>query len=165
VTEITSLKLVCYKDKKYHQDRERLYILIRRITVRQTEIVALCRFHKNEDSLYIAVESYALGGLKLSNLVFHNLLLLFLFQTALGIGASSGFIIVLFLPLLYAYWIWGAVIKGLRQGETFFRALRQRFPRKISDNSFDIDDTLIFLKNLLPLITKVTKETFLKNDV
>lgn len=74
-------------------------------------------------------------------------------------------IIFLYIPLIYAYWIWGDVVKGMRQGDNFLRALRQRFPKRISDNSFDIDDTLIFLKQLLPLITSATKQAFEKNDL
>lgn len=175
INEKTSLKFIYYEDQKYKLDRDRNYILIRRITVRQTEIISLCRFHENKDGLYLAVNSYILGQLQWLKLIFHNLVLLFLFQSSLPligfIAAFNGFlgflsmIIILFFPLLYAYWIWGGVVKGMRQGESFFRALRQRFPKKISDNSFDIDDTLIFLKNLFPLITNAMKQAFNKNGL
>jgi hypothetical protein len=176
IHETTILKYIAYQDQKYQlTDRERHYILVRRITVRQTEIVSLCRFHKSNDSLYIGVDSFALGKLQWISLILHNLILLFLFQGSMSIigfiasiNGSLGFlslIIFLFIPLIYAYWIWGDVVKGIRQGDNFLRALRQRFPKRISDNSFDIDDTLIFLKQILPLIINATKQAFEKNGL
>lgn len=172
INEKTILKFIDYEDQKYKSDRDRKYILVRRVTVRKTEVVALCRFHKSKDSLYLAVDCYILGNLQWVKLIFHNVVLLFLFISSLTlIGLFNGFlgflswIIFLFIPLLYTNWIWGGVIKGIRQGDDFFRALRQRFPKRISDNSFDIDDTLIFLKKLFPLITNATKQAFKKNDL
>jgi hypothetical protein len=76
-----------------------------------------------------------------------------------------GTILALIIPALYAYWIWGDVIKGIRQGDSFLRALRQRFPKRISNNSFDVDDSLIFLKVILPLIINSTKKAFVKNNL
>ncbi len=175
INEKTSLRYISYEDEKYQSDRERNYIIVRRITVRQTEIVSLCRFFKSNDGLYIGVDYYILGKLKWLTVIFHNLVLLFLLQSSLipiaSVAAFNGFlgflsmIIFLFIPMLYAYWIWGDVIKGMRQGENFLRALRQRFPKRISDNSFDIDDTSNFLKKLTPLITSSIKEALKKNGI
>jgi len=86
INETTILKYIAYLDQKYQLvDRERHYILVRRITVRQTEIVSLCRFHKSNDSLYIGVDSFVLGKLQWISLILHNLLLLFLFQGSISI--------------------------------------------------------------------------------
>ncbi len=43
--------------------------------------------------------------------------------------------------------------------------LKINFPRKLTDNSFDVDDTLIFLKSLLPLIIISLRKTLKKHNL
>ncbi|NES72983.1 MAG: hypothetical protein F6K24_51195 [Okeania sp. SIO2D1] len=154
------LELVLYKDKSCHQaDRQRLYIEFRCKTVRKTHITILFRCYVHSNNLYICVDSYQLGRLKVIAFCVHNFFLLCLFITLFSLGIP--FILLGLIVLVpYANWIWTKIIKALRQGERFWTSVRQRFHKPVSDNSFDIDDVSIILKAIFPLILQATKSAF-----
>lgn len=146
------LEAILFKDQQVSFDKKRLYFIIKNRTVRKTEITTLCRFYKSGNRIYIALDSYGLGQIKwfpfLRN-IFIFIVTFLLTMPFLGIPA-------IFLGLL----MWKNIIKGLKQGETFERAIRQTYPKRIDHNSFDDDDVTMYLKSLLPLILDCVEETF-----
>ncbi|MBW4635288.1 MAG: FHA domain-containing protein [Iphinoe sp. HA4291-MV1] len=157
-------RIVKYIDYKYQiSDRERLYIEIVLDTIRNTKISTLCRFFINGNNLYIAADSYALGRLKKRNLIFQTIILLILIPSLPGLFAF--FIVPGIIALWYLYSVWIKFIRTLFQGESFMYALRINFQNKISNNSFDLDDTSIFLKSLFPLIIESLKKILKKHNM
>lgn len=93
------VQIVKYKDKQVPNDKERLYILIKRKTIRKTEITTLCRFYKSNNRIYIGLDSYALG--KLNWFMFIGLNLLWLIILIPTLFALLGLIIADLGTLLY----------------------------------------------------------------
>lgn len=182
-TEINIYKYVdakSYKDSKgrIRQDRERLYLKITRETLRGTLVTVFCRVLTHGNSLYIAVDSFALGELKVSAVVLQSVLLLIIIPIALSafgwilagipllfsglfqfnwqLVVALGQLVagVLVLNICYGYFsfAWANVVKALAQKEPWKTALRQGFHHRLTTNAFDVDDTLAFLKTLWPLI-------------
>lgn len=181
-------RLINYVDSKYNkQDRERIYLRIDKETIRDTLITVMCRIYKHGDFLYIAVDSYALGPLKMGSAIFQAFALIFIFiplgisglgslLTGLGLLFSGVGVLasltalatgigLLFVCKLYIDFFWLSVIKALFQKEGFGPALRQGFNRPVTGNSFDVDDGLMFLKILWPLMTESIKSGFSKNEI
>ncbi len=157
-------RIICYIDDKYKDtDRERLYIELIFDTIRSTKITTLCRFFVHGNNLYIGSDSYALGKVSIIKLLFQVYILLNLIPLLPIL--FSFFIIPGILALWYLYSTWINFFRALFQGENFWYALRINFPKNISDSSFDIDDSLIFLKSVLPIILVSMKEALRKNDI
>lgn len=182
--EKTFLDYVSYEDKEYRRkDKYRGYILVKRITVRRTEIVSLCRFYQNINSIYVRVDSYILGEIDFIKIFYLYGIISFLLVkylitpiiialfTVIFIGffnqslALFIFILILGVVLLLSRWIWGYIIKGKQKEDDFYTTLRRCLPNKISDNSFDFDDSTIFLKTVLPLITDAIKDALKENGL
>ncbi|NES92960.1 MAG: hypothetical protein F6K13_29140 [Okeania sp. SIO2B9] len=156
-------------------DRERWVIRILHETPRQTIISTLCRFYTNGTNLYIGIDSYFIGRLKIWSLVFHTVLLFFfglwfLIGIITNIGTiflvitdpmliASFFMTILFMiiPGLYLYLSWFPVAKAMLDGESFMAALKHRFNDNQFQNMFDEDDVLTYLKSLLPFILQRLK--------
>ena len=156
-------------------DRERWVIRILYETPRQTMISTLCRFYTNGTNLYIGIDSYFIGRLKIWSLLSHTLLLLvfglwFLIGIVTNIGTillvivnplliASLFVTILsvIIPGLYLYFSWFPVAKAMLDGESFMAALKHRFNDDQFQNLFDKDDVLTYLKSLLPLILQRLK--------
>ena len=187
------VKVIKYKDKEVPNDKERLYISIKIRTIRRTEITTLCRFYKSNNQIYIGLDSYALGKLNwfmfiglnllwliiliptlfaLLGLIIADLATLFYGLQSFSIGLlfttlfSFIFKIILSLPGIFlGVWIWGDIIRGLNQKESLERAIRQRFHKTVSTNSFDLDDILIYLKTVIPLVLNSNIKAFEKNGI
>lgn len=181
-------RLLNYIDSKYSsRDRERIYLRIDRETIRDTLITVMCRVYKNGDFLYIGVDSFALGPLKLWSAILQAIILFFVILplgvtglgsllTGIGIMLSGVGVLAslttlatglafLFICNFYINLFWINVIKALFQKESFMSALRQGFNRPVTDNSFDVDDGLMFLKMLWPLVTSSITNGFRKNGI
>lgn len=181
-------RLIEYSDVKHrNQDRERIYLRIERETLRGTLTTVLFRVYKHGDYLYISADSYAIGALKFWSAAFHSLLLI-IFFFALGLPAVASFFAMLAslsdpytaslglmgffsgLGLGFLYWLyistfWINVIKALFQSEGFLPSLRQGFYQDVTSNSFDVDDVLMFLKVLWPLIIGAIQAALAKNGI
>jgi len=167
-------------------DRQRWVLRIVRITPRNTIISTLCRFYTSDTNIYIGIDSYFLGKIRVLSIVFHSLLLLFFLPSfllgSLGvIGAflfspkSAEFTITFAWGILnlltggpYLYFSWFPVVKALLDGESFMAALKSRFHDKMFRNIFDEDDVLTYLRSVLPLtleqLTVVLKEHGIDNE-
>ncbi len=146
-----------------NQDRDRLYIEIVFNTVRNTKITTLCRFFVHGNNLYIGIDSYILGRLKKRKLII-QFFILWLLGPLLPYLFGL-FIIPGLLASLYLYIIWVGFIRALLQGESFMYALRVNFPKDISVNSFDLDDSSMYLKSLLPLVLEALKRTLKEHNM
>lgn len=177
-------QIINYVDSKYgHLDRERMYLRIDRETVRSTLVTVMARVYKHGKYIYIGVDSYAIGPLRLWSAIFHGFLLIFFFlpigltaltsilggfgaflsrlaSPAAAIGGLASGIVLGFIFFLYIRLFWIKFIKAIFQREDFLSALRQSFNRPIAYNSFDVDDVLMFLKILFPLVTESIRKSF-----
>ncbi|MBE9033208.1 hypothetical protein IQ266_26075 [filamentous cyanobacterium LEGE 11480] len=175
-------QICCYEDIKLASvDRDRTYLKIEIETVRGTLLTILLRIHKHGEHLYIVVDSYSLGKIKPWLALIHTFILLNLFTPpfigtmggliALVTGDPNGWLIVmgLAIPILIFvvyFWIfWIDIVKALFQGENIVGALRQKFNKPVTDNSFDVDDVLIFLKIIWPLTTDVVERSFKNHGI
>lgn len=191
--ENTKVQIIKYKDKQVPNDKERLYILIKNRTIRKTETTTLCRFYKSSNQVYIGIDSYVLGRLNWFSFIGLNLLFLCILIPTLFILlgliiADLGLLlyalgnfdigtlfvtifsfiskILLSLPAVFVgIWIWGDIIKGLNQGESLERAIRQRFHKRGKFNSFDLDDITMYLKTFYPLVIDSAEQAFRKNGI
>lgn len=160
----TKFKTIKYIDTKYgERDKERLYLVIQLKTIRNTRITTLCRFFVHGNNLYLAVDSYALGTLKVSQLIWQSIIALILIPSLPMLFAF--FVIPGILALVYLYKVWIDVIRSLVQKEPLLEALRQKFNNNVSNNSFDEDDTLMYLKSIFPLIINSVSVALEKNGL
>ncbi|MDQ1294240.1 MAG: hypothetical protein QG608_2123 [Actinomycetota bacterium] len=148
---------VDYSDEKVRYEESRRYIRVQMRTVRDTQVTTLFRCYTAGPYLYVAADSYRLGGLRISALVLRLLVTLMLFVWALPaaiftFGSSLVFFAVFF------WWSWRTVVRGAMSGRTA-DALRSVFPKTAKESSFDLDDILIYLKTLMPSITASFRES------
>jgi hypothetical protein len=144
-------RVVDWIDAKHEQEGARRYIEFRRSTLRGTRVATLFRCFTNGSNLYFAADSYVLGDVRwmavvgrvLISLVILRYMFAFAFMPVVGIFA-----------LLWLWWEAGRA--SLRDGP--MAGLRWAFPKPLTNSSFDIDDSLMFLKALLPMITQAVDE-------
>lgn len=154
---------VDYSDEKVRHEEPRRYIRVQMRTLRDTQVTTLFRCYAAGPYLYMATDSYRLGRLGISSLVFRILITLVLFLWALPTALFTfGGSLVLF--ALFLWWAWGTVLRGAMSGR-IDDALRTAFPRAVKDSSFDVDDILIYLKTLLPSITAAFRESCAQHGV
>ncbi|ACK74158.1 hypothetical protein PCC7424_5596 (plasmid) [Gloeothece citriformis PCC 7424] len=165
LTEQLHFKLINYRDYKYENDRDRIYLEIVRNTIRCTKITTFLRFFVNGDNLYIAADSYALGRMSKRKVLWQTIILFllispgtwFIYVFTVGLG--------LVVALWYLYSSWINFIRSLFQGEPFLSALRVNFPKNIKSNAFDLDDSYMFLKSIYPLIISSLEDTLRKHNL
>jgi len=75
------------------------------------------------------------------------------------------FVISGIIAVIYLYKVWIDVIRSLVQKEPLTEALRQKFNNNVSNNSFDEDDTLMYLKSIFPLIIDSVRAALDTNDL
>ena len=148
-------RVVDYSDAKHPAEPARRYIEFRRSTVRETQVTTMFRCFVNGDNLYVAADSYVLGGLRWTHLLARLFMSLLVVWQMLD-RASAGWMLVGLAVLLWLWWDTGRAAR--RDG--LATALRWRFPKPIVNSSFDLDDALMFLKALLPMVTQALRDTF-----
>jgi len=151
------IEAILFIDKRVSFDKKRLYLIIKNRSIRKTEITTLCRFYKSGNRIYIAIDSYGLGQIKWVPFLIN----VFIFLTTFLLTLPLLGIPAILLGLL----MWKNIVKGLKQGETFERSVRQTYPKAINNNSFDHDDVSMYLKSLLPLIYDSIGETFKEYNI
>ncbi|HSK95022.1 MAG TPA: hypothetical protein VK891_00255, partial [Euzebyales bacterium] len=133
-------RVIDYSDARHPAEAARRYIEFRRSTVRETQVTTMFRCFLNGDNLYVAADSYVLGGLRWTHLLARLLVsLLVVWQM---IERSSP--LWLLVGLAVILWLWWDTARAARR-EGLANALRWRFPKPIANSSFDLDDALMFL--------------------
>ncbi|MGB3788015.1 MAG: hypothetical protein WA949_08395 [Phormidesmis sp.] len=145
-----------YKDDRVPQEPSRKYLKVVFDTPRSTQVTSLIRCLVIGDNLYLAVDSYVLGGLKITALLFQisvSLVLLFL--------STQIFPPFLFLAaLVYLFFTWIDVYRATRQEPSLLYGLRCKFNKSKDLGSFNSDDTAMYLKSITKIVTSTTKEVF-----
>ena len=148
--------VIDYSDSKVPREPPRRYIRVQLNTARDSQVTTLFRCFVSGAHLYVAADSYRLGRINVTAVVIRAtmslLALLFTLTTTLLLGPLP------WLGLLALLWFfWGDVLRASRQGG-LSNGLRTVYPRPFAYSSFDIDDSFMFLKALLPMIIQVLKD-------
>ncbi|NEQ63878.1 MAG: hypothetical protein F6K53_43955 [Moorea sp. SIO4A1] len=163
LNKLLKVRIVNYIDKKYeNKDRDRLYIEILLNTIRNTKITTLCRCLIQGNNLYIAADSYALGRLNKTQLILNLIILLLIILIP---SLFNIFVISIILAILYLLLFWIKFFRALSQKESFLSALRINFHKNLSSNDFDLDDSFMHLKTIMPLIISAIQEVLEKNKM
>lgn len=181
--------------KQGHKEGARRYLTISRETNRNTKITILARFLPYGNKLYVGVDSFVLGNtnwlgiistVTLTIIPFTCYLFTFLPAIIQGIVSSlnpfgtvqsnsSGAVfmsmlsysICCILPwIIFAVlFLWLNTVRNFRHESNLLLALRQSFNQILNFRSFNIDDILMTLKSVLPLILSSIREVFEKHDL
>ena len=181
-------EIVDYQDAK-QRDKEppRRYIVVCRETKRGSRITVLARFLSYGRNLYLGVDSFVLGSLNVWSVVWRMVVTLLplsgiatqmimslvplvfarrigdmgliFSHTVLGLVANSLCCLFPWLAVMLPL-LWAGVIRNYRQDHNLLLALRQSYNRAISGHSFNVDDILMTLKSILPLILYSAKDVF-----
>jgi hypothetical protein len=179
-----SVKINKYLDANL-QEKEgpRPYIVISYETSRSTRCNMFIRFLPFGDNLYIGVDSYVLGSLNWWDIILRLILTLIplgiiyvylsitrfinLLQFPSRSSGDSGMgVFFCLIPLLlFILFLWIDTIRAVRHHGDLQLALRQTSNLLPSDQSFDNDDVLAFLKSSLLLIVFSIRDVFQKYDI
>lgn len=179
-------------DKRRAIEGERDYIVVTRETLRGTRGTILARYLAYGNNLYVSVDSYVLGSLDVGSLLrrvlisFVPLLLLLCpllcavpgFLASLmdpfanagtrssGISRAMGGLFCCSIPLFGIWFVlWLDVIRGFYQHKDLMLAFRQVFNHVPNDDTFNLDDILMFFKSVLPIITYTIRDVFEENGI
>lgn len=159
----TNAQLIDYYDMQYKaKDNARRYLVVEHETIRGTLLTTLSRFYFLGDSFYIALDSYFLGPIHWTKFIIQILVSLIVLSIPNFLDLHWVFLIF---PFLYLYSTWINVIRSIVQGVRWETAIRQKFNKSTSNSSFDLDDAMIHLKSVLPLILESVKNVFEKNGL
>lgn len=155
----TKYYVIDYEDFKVKNEVSRRYLKIEYSTARNTLITGLIRCLAHGDNLYIAFDPYILGDLNTNALVIQIVIAL------IGLYIGTIFPPILLLVFAYLFLNWIDVFRAIKQKQDFMYGLRCRFNKSSDLGSFNTDDTLMFLKSAIPMITSSVKETFEENGI
>lgn len=184
-----TLRTTDYLDGR-HQNREqpRKYIVVEHNTNRGTRSSIFIRFLPFGDNLYVAVDSYVLGSINWLSVLVRALITLvpvFIIFAYLSItaamysltaqfnqygqrqssGLGAGFFCC-FVPLVFfLLLLWIDVFRAFKQHGNVTLALRQNFSHAPNDQSFNVDDVLMFFKSALPLVIFSVRDVFETYDL
>lgn len=189
-----TFRRIDYLDRAYRSiEKPRNYILIEKETVRGTHLTVSLKVITMGDNLYVSIDSYSLGRIAFMPLLVRVLitllvpLLLFIpvllllsrlggqvapIETryspdlAIPLIYSDPGILCLIVPLLLFFLLaWNRVIRAWSRHRNLILALRQAFLGPINTHSFDIDETIMFFKSALPLVTYSIHNVLEKYDL
>jgi hypothetical protein len=172
-----SLRTVDYVDGRYSgREAPRRYIVVESDTNRGTRSSIFIRFLPFGENLYVAVDSYVLGTVDWLSVFMRGLitlipiLIIFAYlsvtaalsaftgqfnqygQRSSGGGLGTGFFCCCVPAVLFLLLLWLDVFRAFKQHGNLALALRQNFSKTPNDQSFNVDDVLMFFKSALPLV-------------
>ena len=148
--------VIDYSDSKVQSEPPRRYIRVQLNTARDSQVTTLFRCFVSGAHLYVAADSYRLGRINVPAVVIRGIVSVIAFffaaSTTLILGPLG------WLGMFALVWfLWGDVLRAARHGG-LSNGLRTVYPRPFAYSSFDIDDSFMFLKALLPMIIQVLKD-------
>jgi len=155
----TKCKVLDYQDSKVVYENPRRYLKIEYSTARKTQVTSLVRCLISGDNLYIGLDSYVLGGLKISSLVIQSVI------SFLALFLSLRLLPLFPLVAIYLFFNWIDVYRATRQKPGLLYGLRCKFNKSLDLGSFNVDDTLMFLKSASPIVTSTIEEVFKRNGI
>ncbi|MDJ0599764.1 MAG: hypothetical protein QNJ37_13090 [Crocosphaera sp.] len=155
----TKYHVIDYQDSKVYNESPRKYLKIEYSTARSTQVTTLTRCLIHGDNLYIALDSYVLGGLKIKALIIQTVI------SFLSLYLATIFPPLSILVFVYLYFTWIDVFRATRQKPGLMYGLRCKFNKSLDLGLFNTDDTLMFLKSLLPIVTSTVREVFRSNGI
>lgn len=158
------------------------------------DFYALGRINKISLGFHLMILAYILLFLIIPFLFFIIFLVPWLILSGIQDLANGGLFLSILLPILlpnllymlflmilltiaiwYLYFRWIKFIKALFNGKSTFKesiskrsiihALQVNFPQDIQSNTFDLDDTYMFIKSIYPLVISSLEETLGKDNM
>jgi hypothetical protein len=187
VGKITYRQTDYLDSRRRGQESPRRYIVVEQETNRGTKMSIFVRFLPLGDNLYVAVDSYILGKVNVFAIVLQAIItaipLMIIFAylsfltyvsaissqfTARSTSSSPGlgfFVCCLVPTIVVLSALWVNVLRAFRQHGDLGLALRQNFSHAPNDQSFNIDDILMFFKSVLPLVIFSVQDVFKKHGL
>jgi hypothetical protein len=148
--------IIDYSDSKLPAEPARRYLRIRLRTPRDNQVTSLFRCFVSGINLYVAVDSYRLGRVSVAAVLWRACLSVAALLAAIATTIPFGFVgWPLFGVLMWKFW--GDALRAARHGG-LSEGLRTKYPRSFVRSSFDLDDSYMFLKAVLPLIMQVLRD-------